>query len=1011
LAYPEDSRGAYLFFDTSTGDVYLNTSLVGQSGPDPGGRTVKVFSPAVTGQIEFVDGSFGVITDPVDYAAHPVSGVSWFGAIKFCNWMTIASGLPPSERAYTEGPASNLSNWRPVSISSSAWATRDLSEAERQLLVATHGYRLPMDNGADEADAFGEWFKFASARRDAGVVLFDAAYGFGRSQLNNADANFLTSGDPFEAGATPVGFFDGINLLADGTTATSDTENAYRLFDVSGNVWEWMQDRPEVDPLQRRNRGGSWRSTAVALRNDLGSSRGAAATVDSTGFRVVQSVHAELHVVPFDGLSLAGPWGGPFGEDAVTSMTYRIENVVDRTIDVEVRTYAPWLTIEPTFGALAPGEQVDVEVSIAPTCDAPVSVGAHDAAIEFRESGGSVLVTRSAHLEVTEPLRLTPADHFRLTRPFGDTSPSPLRTYTLNNRSASPVSWSVTWEETTPESDVSWLSINDAIEAAGVLEPGQSIPIAVRLDAAEAARLPVGVHEARVSFADECTGTILTRNARIEVMAPFTVSPTDIAESTGPAGGPYHPPHYEYTLTNELDAPVSWSVKVCASSSAEETCPPPEVNWITTSPSSGDLFTQEQATITATVNAAASALATGTHALRVRFLQPATGFTIDREVELTVAGLDVRPATAAAFSGPLGGSFTPNSVPYNVHNNGAKEFVWTATVNYEAASAGLPDVEWLIVSPEFGLILDPFGSQSVNLSVSDSAASLPTGNYEATVTFDDGITDASRGVTLVVGGEGFRVATVLVPGDDVQAGGPDYDFRLGRYEVTNGQFARFLNDALRNRDNERGSYLYHDIDSSSVFIHDEFASDVGSDAPDARRSTRLYDGFRGRISYDPARGLPYVIEAGFEEHPAVGVSWFGAVKFCNWLTLVQGMPNASRIYDEGPDAASWRGVSTSPADFAALPGYRLPMDGGATGAAAASEWHKAASRRGVDAHEAAVFGSSREPTVCGASSTSLPIFALNTSAPSRRSERRNRSTGKSPSTSTTLNRTLTLTLY
>jgi formylglycine-generating enzyme required for sulfatase activity len=73
------------------------------------------------------------------------------------------------------------------------------------------------------------------------------------------------------------------------------------------------------------------------------------------------------------------------------------------------------------------------------------------------------------------------------------------------------------------------------------------------------------------------------------------------------------------------------------------------------------------------------------------------------------------------------------------------------------------------------------------------------------------------------------------------------DFWMDRHKVTNREFARFLE--------ARG---LRSVEGLDYFDHDD---------PDARIHLR-----EGRLTADP----------GFEEHPAVAVSWFGARDYCLW---------------------------------------------------------------------------------------------------------------------------------
>ena len=85
LANPGNERGQFLYFDLSTGDVYVNSVQLGESATGSGGRTLKIFSPDVAGQIEFGDGEYRIVNVATDHTDHPVTGVSWYGALKYCN--------------------------------------------------------------------------------------------------------------------------------------------------------------------------------------------------------------------------------------------------------------------------------------------------------------------------------------------------------------------------------------------------------------------------------------------------------------------------------------------------------------------------------------------------------------------------------------------------------------------------------------------------------------------------------------------------------------------------------------------------------------------------------------------------------------------------------------------------------------------------------------------------------------------------------------------------------------
>lgn len=264
---------------------------------------------------------------PSDKADHPAVGMGWFGAVKFCNWLTIDHSLGLDQRCYSEG--GTAFDWFPLTVGNEIGGTqedtnavRDLNVDERAALVhGFRGFRLLMDQGGPGVGAvnavprrFNEWYKAAAfdpAAPDFPRTVFEGflfeehtvppfhwVHGFGRDELTESDANYRDSGDPFDdpspsvIATTPAMYYDGTDH--GGIFQTTQDANHYGLFDVSGSVWEFLTDQVTITDSSTPDRsivGGSYRSNTrqvtPANRGDIGPG----STRPVVGFRVMRVIN------------------------------------------------------------------------------------------------------------------------------------------------------------------------------------------------------------------------------------------------------------------------------------------------------------------------------------------------------------------------------------------------------------------------------------------------------------------------------------------------------------------------------------------------------------------------------------------------------------------------------------------------------------------------------------------------------------------------------------------------
>ena len=166
-------------------------------------------------------------------ASRPVENVSWYDAVRFCNQLSGMEGLRP---CYIFGDRTENEDGDETTEVSCDWKA--------------DGYRLPTE---------AEWEYAAKAG----------------TELEYAGSDNLDD----------VGWYDG-NSGEKTHPGGLKKANAWGLYDMSGNVWEWCWEKERT---ARVSRGGSWSFSAKCARVANRGGRYPGYGYDDCGFRLSRS--------------------------------------------------------------------------------------------------------------------------------------------------------------------------------------------------------------------------------------------------------------------------------------------------------------------------------------------------------------------------------------------------------------------------------------------------------------------------------------------------------------------------------------------------------------------------------------------------------------------------------------------------------------------------------------------------------------------------------------------------
>ena len=258
----------------------------------------EVYSWAIANAYSFDNAGSGTATN------FPVHTVNWYDCVKWCNARSEKEGL------------------NPVYFTDSTFSTVYKTGQENVVIDAVNwsgnGYRLPTE---------AEWEKAARGGLSANYYPWTSQGGNYSDHTDGSKANYMNSGDPWDNGTTPCGYYNGNQ-----TPTGVDMANGYGLYDMAGNVWEfnydWYNENwyshtgatnantwGSISGSHRVLRGGGWINLAFYSRGAYRSYVTPGHSDYSIGFRCARGI------IPSNYYTISGTVNGDIQENVTITLS------------------------------------------------------------------------------------------------------------------------------------------------------------------------------------------------------------------------------------------------------------------------------------------------------------------------------------------------------------------------------------------------------------------------------------------------------------------------------------------------------------------------------------------------------------------------------------------------------------------------------------------------------------------------------------------------------------------